>query len=327
MLDEVLTYARGGGAGFMRALGNAARENPIPALLIGAGCAMFLAEKTGMTQRLASGNGSGARPFGRAMDTAAESAAAGGRSVRSAAERAADTVTDQASALASGARDTAASVGSAVSGAAASVRDKASDAAASLGDAASSIGSRVSDATGKLSDAAAGTAQQVRQTVQDGTDRVSGAVGQIKQGAARAGETVQDYSAAAADAGRQFTDRATSLMREQPLLVAAVGIALGAVIAAALPKSKIEDELMGEASDAVKGTLGEVASDQYDKAKTAAAAVAGHAMTKAKDEGLSPQAAADAVRTAGEKMKRVATEALGSAASALDEKSGEAKRS
>ena len=316
MLDEVLTYARGGGAGFMRALGNAARENPIPALLIGAGCAMFLAEKTGMTQRMTSKRIRRApvrtRPgHGRRM-----AGCGGARSLRGRTNRQHG---DGSGVYAGGGRqDKAVAVGSAVSGAAASVRDKASDAAAALGDTASSIGDKVSDATGALSDAATSTAQRVRETLDDGTDKVSDAVDQIKQGAARAGETVQDYSAAAADAGRQFKDRAKSLMSEQPLLVAAMGVALGAVIAAALPKSKIEDELMGEASDAVKGTLVEVASDQYDKANTAAATVAGHAMTKAKDEGLCPEAAADASRRAGDKVKRVATAALGPSASALD---------
>jgi hypothetical protein len=94
VLDEVLTYARGGGAGFMRALTNAARENPLPTLVIGAGCAMFLAEKTGMTRL--SGGGEGAGFFGGAADAAADTAATTGRSVRSAMGTAAETVTERA---------------------------------------------------------------------------------------------------------------------------------------------------------------------------------------------------------------------------------------
>src|SRR5262249_17268829 len=45
MLDEVLSYARAGGAGFLRGLGNAATANPMPTLLIGLGAAMFLTGK------------------------------------------------------------------------------------------------------------------------------------------------------------------------------------------------------------------------------------------------------------------------------------------
>src|SRR6188508_2035951 len=49
LLDEVLSYGKNGGTFFLKALNNAARENPIPTMLVGAGCAMFLSEKTGLT--------------------------------------------------------------------------------------------------------------------------------------------------------------------------------------------------------------------------------------------------------------------------------------
>src|SRR5262245_6647284 len=42
LFDEALAYSRRGGANFLRGLGHAAAANPIPTLLIGAGCAMFL---------------------------------------------------------------------------------------------------------------------------------------------------------------------------------------------------------------------------------------------------------------------------------------------
>ena len=48
VLDEVLTYTRSGGGSFMGSLGSAARQNPIPTLLGGAGCVMFMAERMGL---------------------------------------------------------------------------------------------------------------------------------------------------------------------------------------------------------------------------------------------------------------------------------------
>jgi len=48
VFDEMLTYAKGGGGTFLNALSHAARDNPIPSLLIGAGLLMFLSEKTGI---------------------------------------------------------------------------------------------------------------------------------------------------------------------------------------------------------------------------------------------------------------------------------------
>ena len=53
VFDELLTYSRAGGGTFFRAFNNAMRENPLPSLLIGAGCMMFLSEKMGLRARLA----------------------------------------------------------------------------------------------------------------------------------------------------------------------------------------------------------------------------------------------------------------------------------
>jgi X-X-X-Leu-X-X-Gly heptad repeat protein len=333
VLDEVLTYTRGGGAGFMRALTNAARENPLPTLLIGAGCAMFLAEKTGVTRRAFSGGNSGSGFFGGAADAAADTAAGTGRSVRSAMGTAADTVADQAGSLAGSVRDSAASVGDNVAG-------TASRAASSLGNAASSVGSTVSGTAAAVGDSMSSAAQQARRSLNDGTAKLSDSVDQLKEGAVDLSETVQDYAASAreqitdtaerthqqaSNLARQFKDTANSLLHEQPLLVAAFGIAVGAAIAAALPKSKLEDELMGEASDAMKETIGEVAAGQYETAKEVAGVVADHAMAKAKEEGLTPSGVAEAARNIGEKAKRVASEAAGSAAATLEDKADSKK--
>src|ERR1700733_3619642 len=52
VVDEVLTYAKGGGGTFLTAFSNAAKDNPMPSLLIGTGLMMFLSEKTGLTQMM-----------------------------------------------------------------------------------------------------------------------------------------------------------------------------------------------------------------------------------------------------------------------------------
>src|SRR6478735_8241897 len=51
VLDEVMSYARGGGGSFLKSLGNAATANPIPVALLGISAAMFLTGRG----RLASG--------------------------------------------------------------------------------------------------------------------------------------------------------------------------------------------------------------------------------------------------------------------------------
>ncbi len=60
VFDELLTYSRAGGGTFLRAFTNAMRENPLPSLLIGSGCVMFLSEKMGLR---AGSRGNGGRPM------------------------------------------------------------------------------------------------------------------------------------------------------------------------------------------------------------------------------------------------------------------------
>ena len=81
----------------------------------------------------------------------------------------------------------------------------------------------------------------------------------------------------ASDSGRQASarirggaDRArggfNQLLQEQPLALGAIGIALGALIAAAVPPSRREDEMLGEASDRMTDQLRHKAEEGYQKA-------------------------------------------------------------
>ncbi|MGH8669794.1 MAG: DUF3618 domain-containing protein [Burkholderiales bacterium] len=57
-----------------------------------------------------------------------------------------------------------------------------------------------------------------------------------------------------------------SLVREQPLAFGAIGLALGACLAAVAPRTRPEDELMGEASDRLAGQAKETGKQQLEKA-------------------------------------------------------------
>jgi hypothetical protein len=101
---------------------------------------------------------------------------------------------------------------------------------------------------------------------------------------ARAGEAYDTAASAAADASDQVRhatdatmqraarlqkaagDRITTLMREQPLVLGAFGLALGAVIGAALPRTDAEDRVMGATSDQVKAGALDAVQEQAGKA-------------------------------------------------------------
>jgi hypothetical protein len=66
-------------------------------------------------------------------------------------------------------------------------------------------------------------------------------------------------------------------------LIGGLGIAIGAIIAAALPQTEAEAEVMGQASDSVKQAAGEAAQSGLEAAKDAAISAA-DAATKSKAE-------------------------------------------
>ena len=132
--------------------------------------------------------------------------------------------------------------------------------------------------------------------------------------AERAGELSQRTSRKARQVTNQVTEKVNSFVSEQPLLVAAVGLAVGAILAASLPSTETEDALMGQASDAVKEKLGDVASEKYESAKAAAGKIA-------------LEAQAEAARGLGEKVKRVITETAATAESEARDLAGLDKQS
>ncbi len=319
VFDEMLTYSRAGGGTFLRAFNNAMRENPLPSLLIGAGCMMFLSEKLGLMRT--TGLGNGGRPMRsadeaydpyeakpRMSDLASSRMSGAAGRMSEAASRVADSAT-------SGARSAGASVQSGVRRATEAAGRQASNLAETAGQAATSI-----------SDTVAGATDAVRSTSYDLRDQakgaVSGALDQVKRSAGTVAGTVADTvlgtssslgglgdrvadSAArtrrgASEALRQGREQATSFITEQPLLCAAIGVAVGAAIASLIPSSEAEDEWMGETSDAVKDAAGQAGADALDSAKNVAGKVAERAQSAAKEEGFSPSAVAEAAPSVGE---------------------------
>jgi ElaB/YqjD/DUF883 family membrane-anchored ribosome-binding protein len=287
-----MTYSRGGGADFLRGLRNAAAANPIPTLLIGAGCAMFLSGKGRISMDM----------FSWGSTTRAKSDATGARYHFPTGRR---TGNNGRGAM-SGLKQTASSLASKASSMGSAVSDTVSDSAEAAASAAS-------NAASQLRDTATGAASQLR-------DTATGAATRVKETVAAAGETLGEYAGSAQEQlqertarmrdqttmlSRQISDKAASLIEEQPLLMAAGGLLVGAALAALLPRTKFEDSYLGTASDKVKEQIGDVASQQFEQAKSAAGEVIEKVKKTAEEQGVSVAAATDAVRTAADKLKNV----------------------
>lgn len=120
--------------------------------------------------------------------------------------------------------------------------------------------------TDKLSTKVSGLKQQGS----DLRERTSQAGHDVSASLADAGHRVSDTSRHAAETLRQQSERARGgfnhLLNEQPLALGAIGIALGALLAASVPPTRKEDEMLGRASDSVTDGLRHKAEEGYQKA-------------------------------------------------------------
>jgi hypothetical protein len=113
------------------------------------------------------------------------------------------------------------------------------------------------DEAGTVLDQATGWANHAWHDV---TEQVGHQVQHLAQSASQMGRDVQ------AEAAR-LTRSAAHLLEDQPLILGALAFAAGAGIGAALPSTRQEDELIGEASDEVRREAGHMAADLYERGK------------------------------------------------------------
>jgi hypothetical protein len=127
-------------------------------------------------------------------------------------------------------------------------------------------------------------------------------------------EYVSSMPGAAAEMFDTVSSNLSDIFRAQPLALGAIGIAIGAGIAAALPSSEVEATYLGETSDTVKAKAAEFATEGVDRA----AGLAGDVMTavteEARIQGLTVEGARSAAGTIREKVRRV-MDAAGKASS------------
>jgi hypothetical protein len=124
----------------------------------------------------------------------------------------------------------------------------------------------VKSATAGAADAAAQAMDSARATVSDTTDDIR--------------NKAEEYTAAAGDLAQQARQSVQDVFQREPLVMAALGLAVGTAIGAMLPSTAIEDEQFGRYRD----KLGEAAEDLVDKSVESAKEVAADAYQTVKEE-------------------------------------------
>ena len=224
-------------SGFVHDLGEAARQNPLSAALIGMGVLWLFT------------NGRNAERFG---DVAR----------RSGLERIPDVAVDAVDAARSSLRSGAEAIGSR---------------AASVGD-----------------------------TVREGSAEFISGAGRYGREYA---ETAADYARTIPGSGVELFDTVrsnlTDVFKAQPMALGAIGLAIGAGIAAALPSTEVEATYLGESSDALKTKATDFASEQANRATKVAGAVLDTVSEEARRQGLTLEEAKSAAGDISAKVGRV----------------------
>jgi predicted small metal-binding protein len=153
-------------------------------------------------------------------------------------------------------------------------------------------------------------------------ERISAAGERISDAAASARERIGDTAGhlryQASQQGGKTQETFNYLRDEQPLVLGALGFALGAALGAGLPSTQREDELMGETRDHVLHRAQEIGEEQLDKAKHVASAAGHAALDQAHQEGLTQESADQTLRHATEKIERVANASVEAAKKEAD---------
>jgi ElaB/YqjD/DUF883 family membrane-anchored ribosome-binding protein len=166
--------------------------------------------------------------------------------------------------------------------------------------------------------AVAGTARDV---LRSGADRTAAAAAQAT-GAAH--QTAEAISAGVAGTAERFEQRSMSaasrsrdavigFVQENPLLVAGIGAAVGAFIAASIPSSEAENEMFGAGSDTVKDKARGAAAQGIQKVGDVVAQAAGTAAATAAREGLDAAGVQRALNSVADSVRAVADRGLDTA--------------
>ena len=152
-------------------------------------------------------------------------------------------------------------------------------------------------------------------------DRVASAAGAVRdtgsEGVEAATRMASEYARALPDSADVLSNvrgNLSDLFKAQPLALGAIGLAIGAGIAAALPNTDIEKSFLGESSETLKSKAAEIADQQIEKAATVAATVVETAADEARRQGLTIEGAKAAMDDLSGKVGRV-VDAAGKGAS------------
>lgn len=186
---------------------------------------------------------------------------------------------------------------------------------------ASSSESTVAKGAEAIRDRGASVAASIGEAATSATDTMSAKAHDLRDAV---GDYVSSASHAGTEAGSHLKSSFLDALEREPLVLGALGVAVGAAIGAMLPPTRAEQEYLGEASRKARDSAEAAIADGVDKAKHVASDVYNAARSEADRQGLVPgdrpfaDKIGDVARSAGDELKNATDESLQQARETAD---------
>ncbi|RRV03771.1 DUF3618 domain-containing protein [Pseudomonas sp. v388] len=141
--------------------------------------------------------------------------------------------------------------------------EKLSNVAGQVASAFGQVSNSVHNATAAVTDKAHALTDKAHTLKDKASGLHQGASESLGSSASQARNLAHDANAQLHAQTAQLKGQFDTLLKEQPLVLAAIGIALGAALGAALPSTRKEDELLGRTSDKLTSTLKAKGQEAY----------------------------------------------------------------
>jgi ElaB/YqjD/DUF883 family membrane-anchored ribosome-binding protein len=272
------------------------RAIPVPVLMIGAGLFLMGSQQgKQLSQKVA-------ETAGGLADQAAMGANSVRRTIHDVQNSASQTFASAKATVSSGVDDLA-TQGAKMRSAATEASDQLSDTGAAIARSASdsvdSLKQKLGEASESATDALRGgvssAASYVQDTANSAADFGANATRQMRDGAIKGSQNASDF--------------VSEVIQQHPLLVGGIGLAIGALIASALPRTDAESGIMGDASADIQKRANDMASRGLQAAKELASNVVSDVAQQADEQALTPDRLSEAAHDLGRRARQVAENA------------------
>jgi hypothetical protein len=285
-----------------------ARSIPAPVLMVGAGLYLLGSSSAQNASRKLGQNAS--RKLGAVAGQISEQVGAGADAVRQNVHDvqglASDGLASARAAVFSGLesfKDQTSTAGAMLADGLNQTKDGAANFANSASDSIGDIKQKAIETFAATSDAVSGHAATTRSFLQDTT-------GGVAEFGADTAYKIRDR---AVETSQKATSIINQTLQRNPLLVGGLGLAIGMLIASALPQSDIEKGVLNDAGAQARKQANDLASKGFDAAKGIAVGVIADVAEQAVREGLSTTDLNATVEDLGRRVRKVAESATGAA--------------